>query len=217
MIRPTRGTAAAACLCAAAAALVAAAAGLGLTPAVPPDISPPAAETVSTGTSPQVGVGPGSGGAPPSATAPVWLPEDGTLVAEEHGLQAPVDQVQLTGQDLHVPEDPRRVGWWTGSAVPGSTHGTVVVDGHVNFDGVTGALAVLPDMSPGDHVELRSGTAVIGYTVQSVRTYRKDDGLPADLFTTDGPPRLALITCGGRYDPERHGYEDNVVAIAVPA
>lgn len=37
-----------------------------------------------------------------------------------------------------------------------------------------------------------------------------------DLFRTTGPPQLALITCGGTYDPLTHNYSDNVIVYAVP-
>ena len=36
------------------------------------------------------------------------------------------------------------------------------------------------------------------------------------LFQTGGPPRLVLVTCGGRYDAARRTYEDNVVVQARP-
>ena len=37
-----------------------------------------------------------------------------------------------------------------------------------------------------------------------------------ELFAVDGPPRLTLISCGGYYDPNNGGYQDNVVVTAVP-
>ena len=38
--------------------------------------------------------------------------------------------------------------------------------------------------------------------------------LPADLFATDGPPRLVLVTCGGRFDRTTRHYTDNVIVYA---
>lgn len=40
--------------------------------------------------------------------------------------------------------------------------------------------------------------------------------LPPQLFTRDGPPRLALITCTGDFDPELGHYADNLVVLAAP-
>ena len=34
------------------------------------------------------------------------------------------------------------------------------------------------------------------------------------LFDRDGRPVLRIVTCGGRYLPERGGYQDNVVVTA---
>jgi hypothetical protein len=54
------------------------------------------------------------------------------------------------------------------------------------------------------------------YAVASRTSYRKTTGLPAELFRTDGPPRLALITCGGTFDERTGNYADNVVVVATP-
>jgi hypothetical protein len=36
-------------------------------------------------------------------------------------------------------------------------------------------------------------------------------------FARDGPPRLALVTCGGPFDERTRHYRDNVVITAEPA
>ena len=40
--------------------------------------------------------------------------------------------------------------------------------------------------------------------------------LPAALFSRAGPPRLALITCGGRFDQTTRHYRNNVFITATP-
>ena len=40
--------------------------------------------------------------------------------------------------------------------------------------------------------------------------------LPADVYSTRGRHRLALVTCGGPFLPASGHYRDNVVVIAVP-
>ena len=40
--------------------------------------------------------------------------------------------------------------------------------------------------------------------------------LPAELFSRAGPPRLALITCGGAFNDTTRHYADNVVIVAEP-
>jgi len=43
------------------------------------------------------------------------------------------------------------------------------------------------------------------------------NALPGSLFATTGPPRLALVTCGGSFDPATGHYRDNVIVWAKPA
>lgn len=38
--------------------------------------------------------------------------------------------------------------------------------------------------------------------------------LPADLFVNSGPPKLALVTCGGPFDAATRHYLDNVIVWA---
>ena len=56
----------------------------------------------------------------------------------------------------------------------------------------------------------------VRYRVAAVRTYPKQTGIPPDVFTRAGSPRLVLITCGGPFDSATGNYEDNVVLYAVP-
>ena len=44
--------------------------------------------------------------------------------------KAEVDPIVLTGDVLVPPASPRRVGWWTGSAEPGSPTGQTLMTGH---------------------------------------------------------------------------------------
>jgi hypothetical protein len=76
---------------------------------------------------------------------------------------------------------------------------------------------VLRDVGVGERVVL---AGVDGRTVAYRVTARRELGkaaLPADLFATGGPPRLVLVTCGGRFDPATRHYTDNVIVYAEPA
>ena len=66
-------------------------------------------------------------------------------------------------------------------------------------------------------MSIRTGDGrLVRYTVQARRVYVKAAGLPADIFTQTGPPRLVLISCGGTFDPSVHSYEENIVVYATP-
>lgn len=53
------------------------------------------------------------------------------------------------------------------------------------------------------------------FAVTSRTSYPKA-ALPAEVFRTDGPPQLTLITCGGAFDEATGNYADNVVVVAQP-
>ncbi|TDD12895.1 class F sortase [Kribbella turkmenica] len=116
---------------------------------------------------------------------------------------------------LMLPE-PSTVGWWIGGAQPGDARGTTVLAGHVDADdGSQGALYDLSSVHGGDTIRIATAAGPLTYRVVALHNYRRQH-LPKQLFDQRGPHRLAVITCGGSYDPRR-GYSSNVVAYAVPA
>jgi hypothetical protein len=130
-------------------------------------------------------------------------------------VDAPVDPAGvLPGGELDVPADGERLGWWIGSAAPGADRGAVLIAGHVDtVDDGPGALYALERLPMGSRVEVRTGDREVTYRVVARRSYAKSR-LPADLFRAGGPPRLALVTCGGAF---RDGsYDRNVVVYAEP-
>jgi Sortase domain len=133
-------------------------------------------------------------------------------------ISAPIDPVTVNNGSLVVPTDITRVGWWVDSTPPGAATGTTVVDGHVDSarNGL-GALFYISRLRPGAIIELTTVTgSTLRYRVYAGRTYRKANGLPAQLFSETGPGRLVLITCGGPFNYKTHSYADNVVIFASP-
>ncbi|MET3807203.1 hypothetical protein ABIB25_004226 [Nakamurella sp. UYEF19] len=133
-------------------------------------------------------------------------------------VSAQVQMVRNVDGVLAVPTDPSRVGWWAESAPAGSSHGSTVIDGHI--DSATlgeGALFRLAELGPGDPVELRtSAGVVVRYQVQARRVYEKSRGLPAEVFDQKVASRLVLISCGGPFDSDARSYLDNIVVYATP-
>lgn len=132
-------------------------------------------------------------------------------------VDAPVVEVGLTADgDLEVPDDVREVGWYGLGPAPGEP-GSAVIAGHVDGRGQgPGALWDLRRLEPGDRFELDQGGETTRWEVVARRTYDKDELPIAELFTAEGPARLALITCGGAFDATSGSYADNVVVHAVP-
>lgn len=171
------------------------------------ELPPPAAVSSGTPTPPD--------GAHASPDLDLTAPEQ--LVLPARGVHASVQHVQTTDGVLAVPADPRVVGWWTGSALPGSSTGATVIDGHVDTaQQGRGALFGLSTLNAGDPVSLSSATTTVTYRVYARRTYPKGHALPPDLFSDQGPPHLVLITCGGPFERSTQHYRDNVVVLAAP-
>ncbi len=141
-----------------------------------------------------------------------------SLTIPSLGIAALVEHVGTTNGELGVPANPAHVGWWIGGALPGSTRGSVVIDGHVD-SAVTGpgALFAISQLHPNAHVVVAITTGhALTYTVTAREILSKAAGLPPRIFTTTGPPRLVLITCGGPFDTTTRSYKDNIVVYATP-
>lgn len=194
---------------------VAAPAPDGSVPAAPAPAAPdPAAPAPAAPAAPPAGVP--APPAPPPATAvaaPVHLAVPDADVAAD---VVPVG-VEASGA-LEVPPDPRVVGWWSSGAVPGATQGSTVLAAHVDAAGTgAGPMSRVLRVPPGTVVEVTTADgSTLRYAVAERRSYDKSEGLPADLFRVDGPPRLVLVTCGGAFDAATGRYAENAVVVAVP-
>jgi hypothetical protein len=124
-----------------------------------------------------------------------------------------------TGPDgaLVIPDPPTTVGWWAPGALAGAASGTTVLAGHVDAAAAgRGTFAVLRDLAVGDRVVLTGADGRAPAYRVTARSRLDKAALPADLFATGGPPRLVLITCGGRFDRTTRHYTDNVIVYAEP-
>lgn len=119
---------------------------------------------------------------------------------------------------LEVPDDVRLVGWYDLGVPPGADRGSAVLVAH--RDSRTQGHGVFYDLGQldvGDRVTVRNDAGDdLTYSVVSRESILKKRLPYEELFAVDGPPRLTLISCGGYYDPNNGGYQDNVVVTAVP-
>jgi sortase (surface protein transpeptidase) len=133
------------------------------------------------------------------------------------GVDAPVVPYDTTadGAQLALPADARRVAWYRDGSAPGEA-GSAVLAAHVDFGGQRGVFFALRRLPIGARIRIeRANGSSRAYRVVARRQYRKAR-LPGVVFSTTGRPRLVLITCGGRFDPRTHHYEENVVVYALP-
>jgi sortase (surface protein transpeptidase) len=156
---------------------------------------------------------------PTRDAAPTVAPEQPAPVAltvPALGIEAPVDPVGVRDDgQMAIPDDVGRVGWYRFGPAPGG-EGSAVLAGHVDDrEQGLGELAPLREVEVGAEV-LVTDTAG-GTTRWRVVSRQQVDkqALPVDrLFAREGPPRLALVTCGGEFLPEQGRYESNVVVVA---
>ncbi|MCP9945788.1 class F sortase [Streptomyces somaliensis] len=161
-------------------------------------------------------VPPGTGTAAPAAATAHSPPV--TLTVPGHVARMPVDPVGGTEDGvLDLPASPSRLGWWALGARPGATAGTLLLAGHLDSaeegPGPFEALHSLP-IGALAHVAAADGSRHT-YRIVARRTYRAG-ALPGDLFSAEGSPRLALVTCAGAFDPEERVYAENLVLYGVP-
>lgn len=184
----------------------------------PVSVSPSARPSVSAsdGPSPETGTSsPSASSTPSEATYPVprrvRIPD---ISVETRVVPVGIDE----NDALEVPDDVRLVGWYDLGVPPGADRGSAVLVAH--RDSRTqghGVFYDLGQLNVGDPVVVRNDAGErLRYTVVSRESILKKRLPYEELFAVDGPPRLTLISCGGYYDPDNGGYQDNVVVTAVP-
>lgn len=145
------------------------------------------------------------------------IPAPVRLTIEQVGVvEADVIAVGVNADSsLEVPPA-ELVGWYKFGASPGGV-GSSVLAAHIAYDGVDGVFRDLASAEVGSMVvvEMDDGSER-QYRIESVTDYDKE-ALPPSLFATEGDEQLALITCGGSFNPELRSYENNTVVVAVPA
>ncbi|MGW2895360.1 class F sortase [Streptomyces sp. NPDC001212] len=135
----------------------------------------------------------------------------------EIGVDAPFTKlsVNASGQ-LNPPpaNNTNLVGWFKGGPSPGERGASVVV-GHLDTKTGPAVFAELDSLEPGAVVNItRADGTVARFKVDSIDAFSKahfpDDRVYADTAT----PQLRLITCGGKFDRAKGGYQENVVVFA---
>jgi hypothetical protein len=118
---------------------------------------------------------------------------------------------------MALPPRPDVLGWYRYGPPPGAGSGSVVMAGHLDSRRFgLGPLVKLREVAVGDRVRVALADGrTRGYVVRRIDRYDRQ-ALPAGLFARTGPERLRVITCGGAYDPDAGGYQENLVVTAVP-
>jgi LPXTG-site transpeptidase (sortase) family protein len=176
--------------------------------------SPSPTPTLSLAPTPSVAPSPS-----PSATGPVMVAAPMRVRIPALDVETKVFPVGLDKNDaIEIPEDIRYVGWYKLGVPPGVDRGSAVLVAHRDGrEQGRGVFYYLGTLEPGDKVYVKTSTGQeLPYKVVSRESILKKSLPYEELFAVDGDPRLTLISCGGYYDPDNGGYQDNVVVTAVP-
>ncbi|NGN94143.1 class F sortase [Nocardioides sp. KC13] len=151
----------------------------------------------------------------PGGSAAVEVPPGAPKRLELPGLntKAKVVPIRLDGEVLDPPRNPREIGWWVGSAKPGSAQGQTVVTGHTVHTG-GGSLNKLDHIEEGQEVDIVTKDGTFQHQVDSVEVLsRKELAEQAQrIFGQDhGDGRLVIITCT---DWNGSSYDSNIVVLA---
>ncbi len=126
--------------------------------------------------------------------------------------------IDVARNQLGVPEDVRRLGWWRDGRAPGDRAGAVLIAGHTDSarqgPGAFFALDRRPTVGQIVSVDTRGGRTY-RYRITSTRSVLKAR-LPNNVFSTRGRARLVLVTCGGPFNERTGFYRDNIVVTARP-
>lgn len=134
------------------------------------------------------------------------------IVVRELGLDVPTVPVGATDDGIRVPPVDE-AGWYRSGPRPGEP-GRAIVLGHLDSLDGPAAFTLLPDAKPGMVIEVvdRAGKPQ-RFEVTRVREVPKSRFPAEAVYGVTRRPLLAVITCGGEFDPES-GYENNVIVFA---
>ena len=142
---------------------------------------------------------------------------DVDTVVESRGTvsyENPFTGEQVTGYD--VPESLETTSWWHDGPEPGSGQMAVVL-GHAQ-EARPAVFNRLHELDPGDTVTLTDADgAVLTLQVLGEPMTGLDKATPALAEALNGHPAgadLALVTCGGEFDPDAGASKDNTVVFA---
>jgi LPXTG-site transpeptidase (sortase) family protein len=158
---------------------------------------------------------PAAPGAPVSSWAVMPAGAPHVLRIPSTQAEAYVVPIDVRNDVLNPPEDFRTVGWWSGSAIPGTSMGQTVITGHTVHSG-GGVMDLVPNLKPNDEVDIVTAKGTVRYSVLYSRVFSRAEVArrAATMFGQDfGAGQLVLVTCT---DFNGVDYEENIVVFATP-
>lgn len=120
---------------------------------------------------------------------------------------------------MEIPDDAAVAGWYRYSAAPAEASGSTIIAAHAgSIPTPRGPLYDLREARVGQLVEIldREGARTRWRVTRVERLLKKTLDL-RPYFSRSGDRKMVLFTCGGRWDPARQSYDDNIIVTATPA
>lgn len=115
---------------------------------------------------------------------------------------------------LATPANYDAIGWYRHGPTPGEI-GPAVLAGHVDSPSGPAVFWHLGALHRDMVVEvLRADGSVAVFTIDTVRSYSRDQFPTTAVYGSTPRAELRLITCGGSYDDGTDSYSDNVIVFA---
>ncbi len=138
------------------------------------------------------------------------------LIVPAISVDAKVERVGKTSEGaMATPSVLSQVGWYELGKRPGE-EGSAVFAGHVNNAiGLPGVFKKLSEIKKGDTVTVQGSLGEeLTYVVEEISVYPENDAPLEQIFASEGPPSLVLITCEGAWDEQTRTFDKRLVVVA---
>lgn len=154
------------------------------------------------------------------APAPKTFPAPARIHYPGIGANMPATAVGVAPDgSMEIPEDAAQAGWYRFSAAPTAPEGSTIIAAHAgSIPTPRGPLYDLRSSRAGQLIEIidKAG-AMTRWKVSTVEQSHKETLDLDPYFSETGERKLVLFTCGGRWDPARQSYDDNIIVTATRA
>lgn len=143
-------------------------------------------------------------------------PDPATLQIPSLSISANVSDVGIDqNREMEVPNDFNTVGWYRYGPRPGD-NGSSVFAGHLDDAQGRSVFFDLQYVEIGAEISIAMEDNSVRDFVVTAKVAYDSQNLPAEIFTREGKPQLALLTCGGDWDSSAGRYTETVVVFAAP-
>ena len=144
------------------------------------------------------------------------VPEPVRLRIPSLGVDSPLERLGRTrARTVEVPAHWGRAGWYRNGPRPGE-HGAAVILGHVDSPTGPAVFAGVAGLRAGARILVtRADGSSVAFRVTRVEQRLRSRFPVEAVYWPTLRPELRLVTCGGRYDRARGGYQSNVIVFAV--